>query len=223
MKLIETIVANQEKIKTQFSSSTYYDFDASNSHSSLMFEGLTVKFTKTFFTAAVLYWEGKIIDKIHERLKIDFKTSLAEILPQVAFCSMENFIMQSKELRKDPKIRGIVVVEPFLFKSKFSPVEETFVTRLKKSKSTKPIYILSIMNDLSTLSELAFIDPMVRIIMLFCVNSESELVSSIRLDGKDEGKIDIETFKRIFYFDPNASLVKRLQVSTDEINTTQSE
>lgn len=182
-----------------------------------MFEGLTVKFTKTFFTAAVSYWEGKIIDKIHDRLKLDFKASLGEIIPQVAFCSMESFIMESQNLRKDNKVRAIVVVEPFLFGSKFSSAEETFVSGLKKSKSTKPIYILSIMNDYGTLSKLAFIDPMVRIIMLFCINSESELLQSIRVDGKDEGRIDLEGFKRIFYFDPCASLVKRLQEIPDEL------
>lgn len=216
VKLIENIVVSEEKIKNLFSSSTDYEFDSSNSHSSLMFEGLTVKFTKTFFTAAVSYWEGKIIDKIHTRLRADFKTSLNDLLPQLAFCSMESFIMNSQELRKDQKIRGIVVVEPFLFASKFTPAEETFVSGLKKSKSTKPIYILSIMNDYDTLSKLAFIDPMVRIIMLFCINSEHELLNHIRVDGKDEGKIDIEAFKRIFYFDPCASLVKRLQISPDE-------
>lgn len=181
-----------------------------------MFEGLIVKFTKTFFTAAVSYWEGKIIDKIHARLKADFKTSLKELLEQVVFCSMENFIMHSKEYRKDPKIRAIVVLEPFLFSSKFTPAEETFVAGLKKSKSTKPIYILSIMNDRKTLSKLAFIDPMVRIIMLFCIHSEADLIHSIRVDGKEEGRIDLEQFKKIFYFDPCASLVKKLQENSEE-------
>lgn len=216
VKMIENIVVTQEKIKNAFSSSTDYDFDASNSHSSLMFEGLTVKFTNPFFIAAVSYWEGKIIDKIHARLRADFKGNLAEILPQVAFCSMERFIMSSKELRNDPKNRAIVVLEPFLFSSKFSPAEETFVAGLKKSKSNKPIYILSIMNDFNTLEKLAFIDPMVRIIMLFCINSERELIHSIRVDGKEDGRIDLERFKQIFHFDPSESLVKRMKETPEE-------
>ena len=217
VKQIETIVVSEEKIKNEFSSSTYYEFDASNSHSGLMFEGLTLKFTKTFFNAAVSYWEGKVIDKMHERLKLDFKTSYADIIPQVTFCTMETFMMESKELLKNQKVRVVVIVEPFLFNSKFSPAEETFVNCIKKSKSNKPIYILSIMNDYCTLRKLAFIDPMVRILMLFCVGVESELVRSIRVDGKEEGTISMEQFKKIFFFDANSSLVKRLQTIPDEI------
>ena len=49
VKLIETIVLSEEKVKNQFSSTAFYEFDPSNSHSSLMFEGLTVKFTNSFF------------------------------------------------------------------------------------------------------------------------------------------------------------------------------
>lgn len=176
-----------------------------------MFEGLTVKFTKTFFNAAISYWEGKIIDKIHDRLKTDFKSSLPEILPQVTFCTMETFIMNCKVLKKDPKVRAIVVVEPFLFSSKFFPVQDTFLTALQKSKSAKPIYILSIMNDYDTLSNLAFVDPMVKITMLFCINSESQLLQSIRVDGKEEGRIELEAFKKIFYLDPCTSLIKKLE------------
>lgn len=49
VKAIENLVINDFKIRNEFSTSTIYELDLSNSHSSLMFEGLIVKFTNTFF------------------------------------------------------------------------------------------------------------------------------------------------------------------------------
>lgn len=49
VKVIENILIGEDKIRNEFSSSTIYDLDLSNSHTSLMFEGLIVKFTSSFF------------------------------------------------------------------------------------------------------------------------------------------------------------------------------
>lgn len=49
VKVIENILVSEEKIRNDFSSSTIYELDLLNSHTSLMFEGLIVKFTNTFF------------------------------------------------------------------------------------------------------------------------------------------------------------------------------
>ena len=49
VKVIENILISEDKIRNEFSSSTIYDLDLSNSHTSLMFEGLIVKFTNSFF------------------------------------------------------------------------------------------------------------------------------------------------------------------------------
>lgn len=156
------------------------------------------------------YWEGKIIDKIHARLKQDFKMLLQDIIPLVNFCSMETFLMNGKTMLNDQTSRAVVVVEPFLFESKLGTLEDKFLNMLSKNKSSKMIYIVSVMNDYESLRHMAFINPMVRIMMLFCIINERSLIKQIRVDGKDES-IDIEKFKKIFYLVPCSGLITKLQ------------
>lgn len=47
--VINEIFVSQEELKGLFTTGVFYEYDSSNSHATLMIEGLILKFTKTFF------------------------------------------------------------------------------------------------------------------------------------------------------------------------------
>lgn len=135
---------------------------------------------------------------------------IEEVLPLVNFCSMETFLMEGKQILKDQSTKAVVIVEPFLFESKLVSIEGQLLELLAKNKLSKMIYIISVINDYRSLSRLAFINPMIRIMMLFCITNEKALIDNIHVDGKDE-TIEVEKFKKIFYLLPCSGLVSRLK------------
>lgn len=46
---VREIIMSEEKIKSEFSNRVHYEYDPNNSHSSLLVEGLLLKFSNTFF------------------------------------------------------------------------------------------------------------------------------------------------------------------------------
>lgn len=123
--------------------------------------------------------------------------------------------MDNSELLKNPQTKAIILLEPFLFEHKMSAIQEKLVQAISKNKYSKMIYVVSIMNDYSSLSKLAFINPLIRIMMLFCITSETELMRNIRIQGKEE-PIDPEKFKKVFYLSPCTSLIQRLNTLPDD-------
>jgi hypothetical protein len=77
-------------------------------------------------------------------------------------------------------------------------------------KSTKPIYVLSIMSDKLALEKVMGIEPVVRAMMLFCFNSEEELLASISLNHKGE-KIDTAKLKQVFSLVPSSNIEKQIK------------
>jgi len=51
--VINEIFVSQEELKGLFTTGVFYEYDSSNSHATLMIEGLILKFTKTFFEYSI--------------------------------------------------------------------------------------------------------------------------------------------------------------------------
>lgn len=125
----------------------------------------------------------------------DLKCSFTELSSSVHFCTLETFLNKGAEINKDHSIRVQVVYEPFFFNQKFTSLSAAFHKSCKKS--TKPIYVVSIMSDLEVIKRVMEMNPMIRVLVLFVARNEDLLMQSIRTDGQGS-KIDLETVKKEF-------------------------
>jgi len=214
INLVPLIVLSDAELKKHGFNGVFYSFDPSSSHSSLMIEGLIIKYTHAFFEAAISYWEGRVIDKIKERLSIDLNSSFENIKNQVSFCSLSDFLMNAKVYGKDANIRTIVVYEPFLFTRKVDSVLEP-LQRIGK-KLTKPVYFASLMNEVTMIENIISLSPMARLLMHFCLINEDKLFQTIKVDEQGQA-IDEAKIRQVFVLVNSSAFLERLRGSKEAI------
>lgn len=144
------------------------------------------------------YWENRLIEKLFKQVEQDFNSDFATLKSQIAFETAEDFISESTSntSHKDSNVRITVVYEPFLFSN--SSRFNTQYPGMQKTgkKSVRPFYLVSIMNDFSSLAKILSLTPNAKILMLFCITSREDLFGG-RVDG--EGKpLSIDTLKKVF-------------------------
>lgn len=154
------------------------------------------------------YWESRISDKIKEQLASDFESPFDDLNPCIQCCTLATYLQHGMSYSKFPSIRATIICEPFLFINKIQDVLPSLSKIVKKS--TKPIYVLSIMSDKLALEKVMGIEPVVRAMMLFCFNSEEELLASISLNHKGE-KIDTAKLKQVFSLVPSSNIEKQIK------------
>ena len=170
-------------------------------------------------SAAMTYWESRLSDKIKEQLELDFQDDFDVLNPHIVCCTLENYISQGKEYNKMPNIRATVVCEPFFFLTKALKILPELTKIVKKA--TKPLYIISVMNDIEALDKLVNIEPLVRVMTLFCLHAEEKLLTNIRADPKGN-KLDTAKLKQIFYLVSSTPLVKQIKGDLHEMEITNS-
>ncbi len=190
-------------IKREFGNKVFYELDPSQSHSTLMIEGLILKFSESFFATAVSYWQTRLTARIQDQLMNDFKVdTYTEIQNSISFTTLHSAGPLLTD--KNSQLRATIICIPFMFSEQYSSQIEKHAKSW--TRALRPVYIASIMIDLAILRKLTELCPLVKVVMLFCVESEEELANSIRRDGKGAP------------VDPNTIKILLQKISGDEVS-----
>jgi len=167
-----------------------------------------LKYTHEFFKSALSIWSVKLHDKHIEQIEADLQSPYEELRQVIEFCSLEEFVDSTSSPQAKHPIRARMLVVPFLF----AEVLEQHSQKLQKSakKAQEPIYILSIIADLESVSKVLNINPLIRVVMLFCIESEAALVQHVKMDSKAP-KIDRFNFSEILRSVSARQIIKMIQ------------
>ena len=188
--LISKIIVSQKDLTEMFPSAIYYCFDSFNSHSTLLFEGLILKYRYSFFLSAVLVWGEKLKERSKEIIEVDLGSKFEELNDSIVYLTLESLESQEKTSQKMNK-RAVVILEPFLLAGKLS----LYLSALQKSakKSTEPIYLLTLIADQESISKIKTMSPIFRIVVLFCIKSEQTLTENVKQEVKTRSSSFITT------------------------------
>lgn len=217
VNIVEKLVISEQEMRRKVRNGVYYSFDPTNSHSSLMIEGLILKHTAPFFETAISYWEKRTIEKIRTRLEEDFQSPFEELKSQIAFMPLSEFLMETKDIDPTSSIRATVIYEPFFFNRKLDLVYEQLSKKARKL--TKSVYFVSLMNEESMVLKLISLTPMIRIMMLFSVFSEDELFKNIKID-EHGGSVDESTIRQVFRLVNSSAFLEQLRATPSTIKGT---
>lgn len=116
--------------------------------------------------------------------------------------------MHGLNYNKDNSVRATVVYEPFLFTRKIEMVSEQLERVCRKL--TKPVYFISLMNEVTMIDRLLCLTPMIRIIMLFCIFSEDKLFQTLKVD--EEGRaVDEAKIRQVFFLVESTVFLDKLR------------
>ena len=168
-----------------------------------------LKYTHEFFKSALSIWSVKLHEKHIEKIETDFQSPYEELREVIEFCTLEEFIeAQALPSAAKQSVRAKILVIPFLFAEVIEPHSQKLQKSAKKAQ--EPIYILAIIADIESVRKVLNINPLIRVIMLFCIESEAALVQHVKLDSK-AAKIEHFNFSEIIRSVSARQIIKSIQ------------
>ena len=130
------------------------------------------------------HWQNGLAERVRDRLQLDLRDlELSVGHEQVEFVSLQEEVGSSetgegeqkkKEGGKKSAVRARVVVTPFLFE-RYLPDSMMRSLEKKWRKLQVPVYMACVIAEESVLRRLVLEQPMVRIVTVLCIKSETML------------------------------------------------